>query len=107
MNILYTEDTAAVRESLNCQRERQRCEFRRRGMACQSAPNQSEANPQDVDTTALQSQGAAEASPNASATAAVKKQEGAVKYAKPAPPAHKKYTLPAETHVPVRLIDTI
>ena len=91
-------------------------------IGCQTAPNQSEANPQDVASTTptLQSQAAPEASPNTSTTATVKGREGAARFARAssrnkesgkgpisASPAAKKYTLPAETGIPVKLIDGV
>src|SRR5262245_61109365 len=91
-------------------------------IGCQSAAVQSEPNPQDISTTApaLQTQAEPEASSNTSKTAAVKKQKGTVKSAKsaalnepsvrtskPVSPAPEIYTVPAETEIPVRLIDSV
>src|SRR5437899_2151704 len=69
-------------------------------IGCQSVPNQNEANPQDTATTTT-----AEAPSKASTAATVKERKGATKSAKASAP--KKYTLPAETNISVRLIDAI
>jgi hypothetical protein len=89
-------------------------------IGCQSAPIQSEATSQDAAATkpALQNQAAAEDSE--AATMKRKRQRRAVKSAKAsgldersdtgsksASTAPEKYTVPAETEIPVRLIDAV
>jgi hypothetical protein len=84
---------------------------------CQSAPVQSETNPQDVAATTpnLQSQAEPEASSNTSKAATVKRQKRAQKSAKASAlnepsaskPAPEIYTVPAATEIPVRLIDAV
>jgi hypothetical protein len=78
-------------------------------IGCQSAPIESDANSQDVAATTpdLQTQAASQASSNTSKAGTLKKKKGAVKSAKLASPAPEKYTLPAETEIPVRLIDAV
>ena len=76
-------------------------------IGCQSAAVQSETNSQDVATTTstLQTQAAPEASSNTSKASTVKRRKGTVKSAKA--PARETYTVPAETEIPVRLIDAV
>jgi hypothetical protein len=91
-------------------------------IGCQSAAVPSETNSQDVATMtpALQTQAAPEVPSNTSKAATVKRRKGAVKSAnasalndpsvkasKPASPAPETYTVPAETEIPVRLIDAV
>jgi hypothetical protein len=91
-------------------------------IGCQSAAVQSETSSQDIATTApaLQAEAAPEAPSNTSKAAPVKKQKGAVKSAKasalnepsvktskPVSPAPEVYTVPADTEIPVRLIDSV
>ena len=91
-------------------------------IGCQSAAVQSETSSQDAASTApaLQAEPAPEAPSNTSKATPVKKHKGAVKSAKvsdsnepsvqaskPASPAPEIYTVPAETEIPVRLIDAV
>jgi len=86
---------------------------------CQSAPVQSETSSQDVAATTpvLETQAEPEVSSSTSKAATVKRQKRAMKSAKASvlnepsvkasKPAPETYTVPAETEIPVRLIDGV